>query len=206
MKALKNLLLSMIAAAAGAPAPRARWAVCDANDSTIKFRMDAGAPGDVTRTHPASIEPAMVGALGVGGSQAMFGLPVIVDGANGVRSFGAGDTAVDTVWGFTTRPYPTQQRSGGDSAALGGATPPGAGGVIGVLRAGYIMGRLNDVTAVVLKGAAVFVWCAADSGIHKQGGLEVVASGGNTAALDPEKYSFNGGCDAKGNIEVCVNV
>lgn len=202
---LKKLLLTLIAWGAGVQ-PRSVAAVCDANDSTIKFRMDAGSPGDVTRTHPASIEPALVGALGVGGSANIFGQPVIVDGANGVRSFGAGDTAIDTVWGFSVRPYPTQQRSGGDSSSLGGATPPAAGGVIGVLRSGYIMGKLNDVSAAPLKGAAVFIWCAADSGIHKQGGLEVLASGGNTAALDPEKYSFNGAGDAKGNIEVCVNV
>ena len=202
---LKNLLFTLIAWAAGAQ-PDRRIAFCDANDSTIKFRMDAGYPGDFNRSHPVSIEPALVGALGVGGSVGQFGLPVIVDGANAVRSFGAGDTAVTLVWGFTVRPFPTQQRSGGDSASIGPATPPSAGGVVGVMRSGYIMGRLNDVTATVLKGAAVFVWCAADSGIHKQGGLEVVASGGNTAALDPNRYQFNGPCDAKGNIEVCVNV
>lgn len=202
---LKKLLLNLIAWGAGASS-RNRWVVTDANDSTIKFRMDAGKPGDITRTHPVTVEPVLVGALGVGGSQAIFGLPVILDAANGARSFGAADTAVTVVLGFTARPFPTQQRSGGDSAALGSGTPPAAGGVVGVLRAGYMSGLLNDITAVIVKGAPVFVWCAADNGVHKQGGLEVLASGGNTAALDPNRYSFNGPCDAKGNVELCVNV
>ncbi len=201
---MKKLLLTLISWGAGI-APRRPFMVNDANDSTIKFRMDAGVPGDVTRTHPASIEPALVGPLGVGGSANIYGTAVIND-VGGVRSLGAADTAVTVVWGFTVRAYPTQQRTGGDSASLGGSTPPAAGNPVGVGRSVYIMGRLNDIAAVVKKGDPVFIWCAADSGVHKQGGIEAVGSGGNTASLDANRYQFNGPADAKGNVEICVNV
>lgn len=202
---LTKILLTLIAWGAGQTMAQ-RVAVCDANDSTIKFRMDAGYPGDVTRTHPVSIMSYQVGAGGVGGSASLFGLPVIFDGLGGVRDFDVADTALDTVAGFTVRQFPIAQRTGGDSASIGTSTPPGANGIIPVLRSGYIMARLNDVSAAPKLGDAVFVWCAADSGIHKQGGLEILASGGNTAALDPKKYQFQGPGDAKGNVEISVNV
>ena len=38
------------------------------------------------------------------------------------------------------------------------------------------------------------------------GGFKAQADGGNTAALDVEKYQFNGSADANGNVEICINV
>jgi hypothetical protein len=66
---------------------------------------------------------------------------------------------------------------------------------------GYISAKLN--TGVAQKGGAVFIWVAATSGAHIQGGFEVAASGGNTCALD-ESYSFNGPADANGNVEISI--
>lgn len=171
-------------------------------DVAFQFRMGAGFPGDVNRTHPVSIEPVLIDE---DDPPAAYGFPVLVDATtHGVRGFVAGDTAVDTIWGVTVRPYPTQQQSGGMSADFGSATPPETG-TMDVMRSGYIMVKL-PVGQAPVKGGAVFIWCAVSSGAHIQGGFEDAASGGNTAALDPEKYQFNGGADANGNVEISVNV
>ena len=68
------------------------------------------------------------------------------------------------------------------------------------------MGKIPAGSTQPVKGGAVFVWCAATSGSHIQGGFESVASGGNTAALDTTRYQFNGPADANGNVEVCINI
>lgn len=196
---MKRLLFTLIAWATGVPfaSPRGRLMT---HDVAFKFRMGAGFPGDVNRTHPASVEPALVGSV----PPTAYGIPVIPDAANGVRMFQAGDTAVVMPWGIAVRPFPTQQASGGMTASLGSATPPTTG-VIDVLRSGYVLVQLNDIAALPKKGDPVFVWCAVTSGIHIQGGIEVVASGGNTAALDITQYYFNGPPDAAGVVEITVN-
>jgi len=196
---IKRLLLWMVNAIAGpVTVVRARTA-----DAAFQFRMGAGFAGDVNRTHPAGIEPTKVDGTN---PPNRFGDPVLIDGTSlGSRKFIAGDTAVVMPWGFTVRPFPIQQRSGGDSAALGTTTPP-TSGTMDVLRSGYILAQLNDVAATPKKGDPVFVWCAATSGIHVQGGVEVVASGGNTAALDANKFQFNGAPDSSGVVEISVNV
>ncbi len=196
---MKRLLLWMVNAIAGpVTVVRARTA-----DAAFQFRMGAGFPGEVNRVHPASVEPTKIDGTN---PPNRFGDAVLIDGtSNGSRKFIAGDTAVTMPWGFAVRPYPFQRRTGGDSDALGSATPPTAG-AMDVLRAGYILAQLNDVAATPKKGDPVFVWCAATSGIHVQGGVEVVASGGNTAALDPNKFQFNGAPDSSGVVEISANV
>jgi hypothetical protein len=201
MKKLMNLLLTLVSWGAAAPVARRAWTCDAANETSIKFRMDAGFPGDINRAHPFSAPPCLID---VTLPPTAYGQPVIIDSdGNAVRRFDAADqNATATLcWGFTIRPYPTQQTSGGMSSSFGSATPP-VTGVIDVLRWGYIIGRLNDVTASPKKGDTVYVWCAATNGIHIQGGLEVVASGGNTVPL--ANAQFNGPGDAKGNVEVIV--
>lgn len=173
-----------------------------ARDAAFQFRMGAGFPGDVNRTHPATIEPVLIDATS---PPTAFGQPVLVDPTSqGVRPFAAGDTAITTAYGMSVRPYPFQQSSASNfgSAAFGTGAPP-ATGVMDVLRAGYIMAKLPTGETSV-KGGAVYVWCAASTGVHVQGGIESAASAGNTAAL--AGVTFNGAPDADGTVEVVFNV
>ena len=171
-------------------------------DVAFLFRMGAGNPGDVNRSHPASIEGALQHAttpvLG-------FGHACVIDTTTQtVRRAAAGDTEITDVYGFSVRPYPTQSAAGGAYGAetLGSATPPA--GPIDVLRAGYIMSKLPSDAAAAKKGGQVFIWVAASSGTHTQGGVEMVASAGNTAAL--AKATFNGTQDSTGVVEVAYNI
>lgn len=172
------------------------------HDVAFAFRMGAGFPGDVNRTHPASIEPCLNDPET---PVSLFGQPVLIDATSqAARPFAAGD-ASDTVpsgYGVSVRPYPFQQASASNfgEATIGAAPVPA--GAIDILRAGYIMGKLNAGTAV--KGNPVYVWCAASSGDHVQGGLEGSASSGNTVQL--KNATFNGGADASGNVEIAFNI
>jgi hypothetical protein len=172
------------------------------NSMAITFRMRAGFPGEVNRSHPASIEPCLVDAAA---PPTAYGQPVVIDPTTqGVRPLVVGDVALTDVWGFTVRPYPFQQSSATNFGAtnFGDAVPP-ASGAIDVLKIGYIMTRLGGSTAA-LKGGAIFIWVAASAGAHVQGQVESVATGGSTVALDPKRYSFNSPADAGGICEIIV--
>lgn len=177
-------------------------------DAAFLFRMGAGFPGDVNRTHPAEIEAALID---VNSPPTMYGQPVLVDATTqGVRPFGAGDqndTNEVIAFGFTVRPYPTQQATTSQNyapASFGSATPP-ISGVMDVLRNGLIMAKINHGSTAPVKGGRVYVWCATTSGNHIQGGLETAFSTGNTVILDG-RYTYNGGMDASDVAEVSVNV
>jgi len=164
------------------------------------FRMGAGFPGDVNRTHPVSIEPGLIDASA---PPQNYGVPVILDATTqGFRPFTTGDTAVTTAYGITVRPFPTQQSTGGAQSLIGGATPPQSG-IQDVMRLGYIMVQIPAGQSVK-KGGAVFVWCAASSGAHVQGNFEGASSGGNTASLGA-LFQFNGPADANGVTEVIMS-
>lgn len=184
--------------------PVTRVRTCDV---AFQFRMGAGFPGDVNRTHPAAIEPVMVD---VETPPTIFGQIVVVDTtSNAVRPLAASDqsnSVVLTPHGTLVRSYPSQASTGGafGAASLGSATPP-ATGVADVLRAGYIMVQLNVGVTAPTKGGAVYVWCAATSGNHIQGGYETEYSAGNTTLLDP-RYTYNGPPDSNGVTELSCNV
>ena len=172
------------------------------HDVAFQFRMGAGSPGDVNRTHPASIEVAL---NCIATPVTLFGVPVLVDAASqGVRPFTAADQS-DTVaagYGLSVRPYPFQQSSATNfgEATFGAATAPA--GAIDLLRSGYIMAKLNAGTAV--KGAPVYIWCAASSGAHVLGGIEgTFASGSTTKLLNA---TFNGGAGSDGAVEIAFNI
>jgi hypothetical protein len=170
-----------------------------ARDVAFQFRMGAGFPGDVNRTHPASIEPCLIDASA---PPTAYGQPVLVDPTTqGVRPFTVGDTAT-AAYGVTVRPYPIQQASASNfGAAAIGAAVPLTSGVMDVLRAGYIM---STVVGSTVKNGAVYVWVAASTGVHIQGGFEASASAGNTVALT--NCTFNGSPDANGNVEIAFNI
>lgn len=169
------------------------------SDVAFTFRMGAGFPGDINRTHPFSVEPALTDTTDV---IAAYGNPVLYKTANNsYKGFVAADSTTPVIAaGFLVRPFPTQQSSGGMSSALGSATPP-TSGVIDVLNEGYIMSKL-PAGVVVAKGGPVYVWFAATAGNNIQGGLVGAASAGNAALITNAK--FNGPADAAGNVEVRV--
>lgn len=172
------------------------------NDVAFQFRMGAGFVGDVNRVHPMSVEPALVDPIN---PSPAYGVPVVVNPANnGLRPLSAGDQALLDVYGVLVRPFPIQQRTGSDAAAIGAAVPPVAG-AIDVMRSGYMMVQLNN-GAVVAKGGQVFIWTAASAGNHVQGGFEGAAVGGSGIALPAGKYQFNGPADANGIVEIAWNI
>jgi len=174
------------------------------HDVAFQFRMGAGFAGDVNRTHPASIEPCLIDATT---PPTAFGQAVLVTATQGVRPYStadANDTVASTAWGVTVRPYPFQQSSTSNfgEAAIGSATPPTTG-VIDVLRAGYIMGKV-PAGQTPKKSDPVYVWCTASVGVHVQGGFEAAADPLDTVKL--ANATFNGSPDASGNVEICFNV
>lgn len=201
---MKKLLAAVIGAFFSTHHTRiVRGRVCDADTfGMTPYRMQAGFPGDINRGHPFSDEADLIC---VATPPTAYGQPVIIDTATqSVRPFAAGDTAVTTIRGVTVRPYPSQQTTGGMTSNFGAATPP-VTGIIDVMTTGYINVKI-PVGQLPKKGDAVFVWCAVASGAHVQGGFENASSGGNTAALDTVRYTFNGTPDASGNCEIKVNL
>jgi hypothetical protein len=169
-------------------------------DAAFPFRMGAGFAGDVNRTHPFSEEPNIVDT---NAPPLIYGQALILDPTTlGMRPFAAGDTGVTIPYGALVRPFPITGGSANPltSQPIGSATPPTAG-AIDVLRSGYMIVNVNGVCA---KGGQVHVWCAASSGNHVQGGYEAAASGGNTADLDINRYTFNGAPDSSGNVEIYI--
>jgi len=138
----------------------------------FQFRMSTGFAGDVNRTHPASIEPALLDATN---PPVNYGVAVQCNtAANSIRGLLASDYNATDFWGVTVRPYPFQQ---GTSAIAYAGAPLGSLGVlpaqpVDVLRSGYI---LVPVVGTPTKGGAVFVWYASPSGAHITGGFEAAA-------------------------------
>lgn len=171
-------------------------------DAAFTYRMGAGFAGTVNRTHPASIQPDAVNATN---PPTAFGIPVLADATtNTVRMFIAADASTTAIkaYGLTVRPYPFQQSTSSTAyagAALGSAAPA-VGQPIDDLTDGYI---LASVVGTAAKGAQAYVWCAASTGSHVQGGLEAAASSGNTVPLT--NVFFNGPADASGVAEVRIS-
>lgn len=172
-------------------------------DIAITYRMGAGFPGDVNRTHPFSVLPGLMTPT-LASKVRRYGDPVLIDTAsNSYRGLLVGDTGVTKVDGILVRPYPTQQMTGGPFATIGAATPPDGPAVIDVINEGFVIARCNNfATQQPTKGGAVHIWYAADSGAHRQGGLESVATGGSTIAITNLKW--NGPTDLDGVTELQV--
>lgn len=178
----------------GPPVTRART-----GDVAFAYRMGAGFPGDVNRTHPASIVPGLLDSTNVFrnyGEVALFG------SANNYRGVVAADQSTTAVKaaGFLVRPYPTQQMSGGMSSALGTATPP-TSGIADFLDEGFIICKMK-AGVTVKKGDPVWVWAIATSGANIQGELQAAATASSTVPI--ANAYFNGPADAEGNVEVRV--
>lgn len=171
-------------------------------DAAITYRMGAGFPGDVNRTHPVSIEPCLIDD---DAPPAGYGQALLLDATTeGVRPFTTGDASQAT-YGFGVRPYPFQQSSGTNfgAAALGDATPP-TSGIMDVVREGYIMCKVNAGQTAAKKNGAVYVRVAATAGDHIIGQLETAADGGDNVLITNAK--FNGAQDSSGVAEVLVHL
>lgn len=197
---MKRTLISLAAlavcAALAQPVKRART-----RDVAFSYRMGAGFPGDVNRTHPFSVLPGLMDAVD---PVAAYGFPVVIDPAtNSYRGVVAADRATLTkIDGILVRPFPTQQTTGGMTSTLGAATPP-TSGVIDVLEDGFIIAKCNNFGVnPPTKGGAVYVWAAASAGNHVLGGFEAAADGANTA-LVTNAY-WNGPTDSAGITEIQV--
>jgi len=187
--------------------PTRRMRFCDTvNGVAFQFRMGAGFPGDVNRSHPASIEPMLVDATS---PVTAYGNVGILDATTqGLRAIAAGDqsnTVLLTPYAALVRPYPYQPASASNfgAATLGAAVPP-ITGVIDGLRSGYIMAQLNSGAGAAVKGQPVFVWAAATVAGHLIGGYETAYSAGNTVQLDA-RFTYNGGADSTGVTEISFN-
>jgi hypothetical protein len=158
------------------------------------FRMGAGNIGSVNRYHPAVIEPAPIS----GTVPPAIGLACVIDATTKtLRLVQAGDTALTDIYGILVRPWPFQQ---GTTPNFSGAVAFGTAnavsaqfGVWDVLRSGYI---IVPIVGTPGKGDPVFVWVAAASGAHIQGGFEAASTGGSTLTLTSLKTTFQGPPDA----------
>lgn len=173
-------------------------------DVAIQFRMGAGAPGDVNRTHPADIPPFLVDPTN---PPAGYGFPGIINPVSaGLRGVLATDTTITDVDAITVRPFPIQQSSATNYGAqgFGGATPPPQQPIDGLV-SGYIMVQVPAGQVVTKKGT-VYIWIGAAGGGHVVGGFEATNGGGNTVALTSLKTYFNSPADANGVCELAFNV
>lgn len=167
-------------------------------DVAFTYRMGAGFPGDVNRTHPASIVP---GLINTSYPALLYGNPVVID-TNSYRQLLTTDTGVTAIAGVMVRPYPTQQTTGGMSASLGNAVPP-VSGVCDVIESGFVLATCYNFASVAsTKGGAVHIWIAATSGNHVQGTFEASATGGSTIAITNARWA--GVSDAAGVAEIEV--
>jgi hypothetical protein len=169
--------------------------------ASFQYRMGAGIPGDINRTHPVTSEPNLNDATY---PVALPGLACTINAAkNGVRSFQAGDTALTSIWGVASRAFPIQDTGAGETyGGVGfGNGPLPVSAAIDVVRDGYIMAQV-PAGQTPGKGDACYIWCAASTGNHVQSGFENAASGGNTAAIT--NAVFNGAPDSNGYVEVIV--
>lgn len=176
--------------------------------AAFTFRAGAGFAGAVTRQENSSIEPVLIDAAA---PPLLYGVPVVIDPTTqGIRPLVAGDSALTTFYGVLVRPFPTSQFSVSNfgNTPLGTNGVPPASGPADVLTRGYINVKVPTGSTAAVKNGAVFVWIAATSGLHIQGGFETAASGGNTIAITGGSGTtrFNGGQDANGIIELAFNI
>ena len=173
-------------------------------DVAFGFRMGAGSVGTVNRTHPASIEPALLDATN---PATFFGQGVLVNtSANSVRAVLTSDTTTPTsLWGVTVRPFPFQAATATNYGATPFAGEAPAPGAIDVLRSGYILVPLGNFAAAnATKSGQAYIWFAASTGNHVQGTWEAAATGGSTALITGA--FFNGPSDANGVVELAFNI
>jgi hypothetical protein len=184
-------------------------------DVAFTFRMNAGSPGEVNRSHPMSIEPALNEATGAN-PLTYFGQAALVDSTNNaVRAVNnTSDSALGNtsaaIYGVLVRPFPFQSTGntetyGAEGFGVGG---PPASAAVDVLKSGYILVQVNKVggsTAIApKKGSAVYVRVANGGTGYPVGGFESTADGTATNQFTVSNAVFNGPADANGVAEIII--
>jgi hypothetical protein len=174
-------------------------------DISFLAQSPVGFIGRVTRSVPApKIFPYVNDTQN---PVASFGLAVLATTNNTVRGVQASDTEITNIFGIGVQPFPFQVSSGTNFGAQALSTlvsvPPG---LMDVLKSGPMIVYCNSAQAPsATLGSAAFVWIAASTGTHIQGGFETAAVSGSTIALPPGVY-FNGPGDSTGAIELAFNL
>ena len=180
-------------------------------DVAFKFRMGAGYPGDVTRTHPVDIFPELADSTN---PPVFAGQGVIVDSSShAVRKLVTGDgVSGATLYGITVRTFPFQQSQTGTSSydgknnfgavGFGGANLPVTPEVDIMRRGTMIVAVPAGQTPV--KGGAVYIWNVASTGAHVQGTFEALNGTTNTTLVS--NAVWNSGADANGYAEIAFNI
>lgn len=176
-------------------------------DISFLAQSPIGFIGRITRSVPA---PKIFPYMQDGTSPvASFGLAVMVNaGGTGVRSVLAADNGAGTaIFGVSVGNFPFQQQSTTNygAASIGGLTGAPSSGVLDVLKSGSETVYCNSAQAPAATLASpVYVWAAASTSTHIQGGFETAASAGNTFGPIANAY-FNGPGDSTGAIELVFN-
>lgn len=168
--------------------------------NAFTFRMPAGIPGDINRVGTATVEAGIITPSGTTGAPLAYGVPLQVDTTTGnvgnMRTVNVSDTMI---YGVLARPFPT----GGSQDGLGTSTPP-TSGTCDVLKRGYMTVLLSGGSSAAVKGGQAYVWGAATSGSHVQGGWEATSSSGATITVTGAY--FMGPADSAGNTEIGFNI
>jgi hypothetical protein len=166
--------------------------------NAITFRAAFAIPGDLTRPSQSTVEAQPYGATAF----PSYGVPVgLVSGL--VVPIAASGTAL---YGFLVRPYPIEGANASD--ALGTAVPI-TSGIANVLKRGYIGVYVqNFAVNPAAANTPVYVWYAASTGQHVQGGVEAAATGGSTTEFNTFPYNayFTCASDANGYAEIAFNL
>lgn len=173
-------------------------------DISFKFRMGAGYPGEITRTHPVDINPELADSTN---PPTLAGQGVLVDAtSHAIRKLITGDgTSSIALYGITVRTFPFQQATTSTNfgaVAVGGSSLP-VSGEVDVLRRGSIIASVPTGQTPV-KGGAVYIWNAASTGVHVQGSFESTSTGGSTATIS--NAVWNSSVDANGYAEIAFNI
>lgn len=153
------------------------------------YRMPSGIPGDVSRKSHSTIESHNMAT-----PVSAFGLFVKMDASGNLAALASADTAA-SVYGLLVRSYPTTSATND----LGAAAP--VKGINDVMVRGYMTVKCNAGTAK--KGGVVHVRVGAATTAKPLGGIEAVADGANTIAVNAR---FMHEADAQGNVEIAYNI
>lgn len=194
----KSLIALAVMAVAGIASSNGRRSMT--HDAAFIYRMGAGFPGEVNRTHPASIVPGLQDPTT---PVRLYGDPVLFDSTNNtIRGYTAADAAVAKIKGVLVRPFPTQQTSNGMSSSIGAAAPGGARTVQDYIEDGFVLVKCNNAAAgQPSKGSGVYVWFGASAGNDVQGGFTGRA---NASAILITNAEWTGPVDADGIGEIRV--
>jgi hypothetical protein len=176
-------------------------------------RMPAAQEGDVLNFPGCWIQPCQISPNSV---PLLPGMAVVLDNTSspspyvgtGVRGVVAADVGNNYIFGFVVRVYPTQQTTGGMSAALGNSQVPGS--VVDILRRGAIGAKVNGT--ITGMGTQVHIWALASGAGHRQGFCEASATGSSTLDLPlttgalQAGTSYDGPGDTSGLTQVNFNL